>query len=54
MSLKRLEKRRQRRKEKEIKPERNRFLINTKHKILFVYIFIYIRDITRNKHTIYI
>lgn len=54
MSLKRLEKRRQRRKEKEIKPERNRFLINTKHKILFVYIFIYTSGITRFKHTIYI
>ena len=54
MSLKSLEKRRRRRKEKGIKPERNKFLINTKHRILFVYIFIYTSGMTRLKHTIYI
>lgn len=54
MSLKRLEKRRRRRKEKGIKPERNRFLTNTKYKIILVYIFIYTSSITRYKHTIYI
>jgi len=54
MSLKSLEKRRQKRKEKGIKPKRKRFFINTKHKILLIYIFIYYIDITRYKHIVYI
>ena len=54
MSQKGWRKKRRRRKEKGIKPERNRFLINTKHKILLIYIFIYYIDITRYKHIVYI